>query len=209
MEKVEAKGIEDRIRDHHGAGEYAMAATTAIEAYGPELLGFLVALLHDEGEGREVFADLCAELWTGIERFQLRSSFRSWAYAVARHLLSHRHRARRGLLPLSEVSRLSQLEAKVRTATPLPYRSEVRELVDRLRAQLTAEEQTLLILRVDRGLPWRDVAMIMLGPEGMTDDAAVRREAAACRKRYERLTDRLRRLVEAEGLLDDEGPDGR
>lgn len=200
-EEIVPTAIEDSIREQHAVGDYASAATVAIEVYGPELLGFLIALTRDEAEAREIFADLCAEIWGGIERFEFRSSFRTWAYAVARHLISHRKRGKRRFRRLSEISRLSQLEARVRTATPLPFRSEVKAQIAGLREQLSQDEQTLLILRVDRELSWKEVALVMLGPENDADGAAIHREAAACRKRYERVTTRLRRLAEAAGLL--------
>jgi RNA polymerase sigma-70 factor, ECF subfamily len=207
MDTDPAAHIEQRIRKRHTARDFSGAATEAIAGYGPELLGFLVALLRDEAEARELFADLCAELWSGIERFEFRSSFRSWAYAVARHLLSHRARARarQGQVRLSEVSEISKLVAKVRTETPIPFRSEIKESVERLRRQLSQEEQALLILRVDRGLSWSEVATVMLGPMRSAGEAELRRETAACRKRYERITARLRALAEAEGLLDVDG----
>jgi RNA polymerase sigma-70 factor, ECF subfamily len=62
--------------------------------------------------------------------------------------------------------------------------------VQKLREQLTADEQTLLILRIDRALPWDDVAEIM--------DV----DAASVRKRFERVKDKLRDLAKAQGLID-------
>jgi RNA polymerase sigma-70 factor (ECF subfamily) len=66
--------------------------------------------------------------------------------------------------------------------------------LERLRAQLEPEEQTLLTLRVDRQLSWREVADI-LAEEGATVDEA------ALRKRFERLKDKLARAAREGGLI--------
>ena len=56
-----------------------------------------------------------------------------------------------------------------------------------------AAEQTLLILRVDRELSWKDVAAVLSEPGEPLDDAAVR-------KRFQRLKTKLHRMAKREGL---------
>lgn len=68
--------------------------------------------------------------------------------------------------------------------------------IRRLREQLSKEEQSLLILRVDRGLDWQDLAPIWAGDR--EDDLA--KEAARLRKRFQRTKAKLRRLAEEAGL---------
>jgi RNA polymerase sigma-70 factor (ECF subfamily) len=70
-----------------------------------------------------------------------------------------------------------------------------RQWLDRLRDSLSAEEQTLLFLRLDQQLEWTEVAVV-LAAEGPPV------EPAALRKRYERLKERLARLVKDQGLTD-------
>ena len=65
----------------------------------------------------------------------------------------------------------------------------------RLRGQLSPAEQSLLILRVDRGLPWSEVAEIMSSPDEPLDSSTVA-------KRFQRVKARLRKLAEDAGLLD-------
>jgi hypothetical protein len=52
-----------------------------------------------------------------------------------------------------------------------------------------------LLLRLDRGLPWKDIARIL----GGTGDLDVR--AAALRKRFERARERLKKLAIERGLI--------
>lgn len=64
-----------------------------------------------------------------------------------------------------------------------------------MRARLDPDEQTLLILRVDRNLSWKDVAAVMSEPGHELD-------AAAVRKRFARLKAKLHRMARREGLRD-------
>src|SRR5262245_35082234 len=66
-------------------GDLRRAAELTIECYGPEILGYLTAVLRDPVDAEDVFAQFCADLWTGIPAFRWRSSLRTWAYALARH----------------------------------------------------------------------------------------------------------------------------
>jgi RNA polymerase sigma-70 factor, ECF subfamily len=65
-----------------------------------------------------------------------------------------------------------------------------------LRASLKPEDQTLLILRVDKGLSWKEIANVFAEAGDAPPDPA------ALRKRFERLKERLLRLAKKEGVLD-------
>jgi RNA polymerase sigma-70 factor (ECF subfamily) len=74
-----------------------------------------------------------------------------------------------------------------------------------VREQLEPDDQMLLILRVDRQLEWRDLALVMSTrdhcPTARLDDAALDREAARLRKRFERVKAELKDLAQEAGLL--------
>jgi RNA polymerase sigma-70 factor, ECF subfamily len=77
-------------------------------------------------------------------------------------------------------------------------REEVRRQgIERLRAMLTPEERTLLVLRLDRDLSWREVAIVLEEEQGEPV------EEAALRKRFERVKERLVRLARDEGLVEE------
>ena len=67
--------------------------------------------------------------------------------------------------------------------------------LDRLREALSAEEQTLLFLRLDQQLEWTEVAEVLSAGGPVV-------EPAALRKRYERLKERLAKLAKEQGLTD-------
>jgi RNA polymerase sigma-70 factor, ECF subfamily len=80
----------------------------------------------------------------------------------------------------------------VRSRTAVRLERQRAEL-EALRAELSDEDQTLLVLRLDQDLTWEEVAEV-LSLEGR----AV--EAATLRKRYERIKGRLAELVRARDI---------
>jgi RNA polymerase sigma-70 factor, ECF subfamily len=186
--------IEAEARRLCDAGDAGAAATVVIAGLGPELMGFLAVMTRDLDEANEVFAELCVRIWRGLPGFRWESSLRTWAYVVARHAL-HDHaeqraawRGRHAAMP--EDSELHALITRVRLETTTRLRNERQGRAARLRARLSPDEQALLTLRVDRGLPWADVARV-LGVEG---DGAV----ATLRKRYQRLMEDLKKMAAEE-----------
>jgi RNA polymerase sigma-70 factor, ECF subfamily len=187
-------GVEDLVQARLSAGDLHGAATVAIRELGPAVARYLRGMLRADADAADAFSDWAESLWAGIDSFEGRSSFRTWAFRLALHSalhvtdLAHRHRERR--LATAEASVLAE---EVRT-TALTHERRRRRL-DELRAELAADEQTLLFLRVDQQLPWEDVAAVLSTPSTPVDPAAVR-------KRFERLKEKLRKLARERGLLE-------
>ena len=177
-------------------GAHAEATTAALQRYGVELLGFLRALAGDDDLAGDAFSELGEDVWTGLPRFRWESSLRSWLYALARNALAQLRRDPRRRrdrnLPLSIAP---EVAAVARTVTLEIQRTEVKDEFRVLREQLDPEEHELLLLRLDRGLSWKDIARI-LGGAGDLDT-----RAAALRKRFERARDRLKKLAIEHGLI--------
>jgi RNA polymerase sigma-70 factor, ECF subfamily len=193
---AERHASEQVIRGHCEAGAFADATTAALRLYGVELLGFLHAIAGDHDLAAEAFAELGEDIWTGLPRFRWHASLRSWLYALARNALAQlrrdpRRRVDRNL-PLSVAP---EVEAAVRTVTVEVQRTDVKDGFRVLREQLDPEEHELLLLRLDRGLPWKDIARILGG------DDQVDARAAALRKRFERAKERLKKLAIEHGLI--------
>lgn len=165
----------------------------------------MIATLRDEDAGHEVFGTFCELVVKGLPGFEGRSSFRTWSYTVARHA-AFRHRSRRQRrasreVELAEDAPLSALVAKVRTETALHLKTEVKSRVAVLRDSLPEEERSLLILRIERGMAWIDIARILRDPAAEApSEADLKRDAAKLRKRYQVVKDRLRDLGRAQGL---------
>jgi RNA polymerase sigma-70 factor, ECF subfamily len=170
-----------------------------VRGYGPEILGYLAALARDEDRAHDVFSQCCEDLWRGLPGFRRDASARTWVYKLAWNAwLRHERDAFRRRGQRLVTAQMSRLAAEVRSTTALHLRTETKDAVARLREQLTPDEQSLLILRVDRALTWSEIASVMSGPEGEEVDAQ------ALAKRFERVKAKLRQMAEDAGLLDKE-----
>lgn len=174
-------------------GDLHGAATHAIRTLGPRIHGYLRAVLRDEGDAAEAFAGFAEDLWRGLPRFRRECAFDTWAFKLAWRAALHvkddayRRRGRR-----LETSHASRLADEVRRTSVLEVERQSAAL-EKLRAALTPEERSLLVLRIDQRLAWEEVAAVM-----SADGAPI--EAGALRKRFERLKDRLAKLAAEQGL---------
>jgi RNA polymerase sigma-70 factor (ECF subfamily) len=195
MAKEDQEQLEASLAAALAAGQLSEAATLAIRGYGPQILGYLSGLLRNDGLADEAFSRFAEDLWKGIGNFRRESSFRTWSYRVAwsaaRDVQGEAFRRRGRRLETAEISQLVQ---EVRSSAAL-HQEEAQDKLEKLRAKLTPEEQTLLILRINRGLSWKEVAEVMAEGDAPVDEAALR-------KRFERVKTRLRKLAEDEGVLE-------
>ena len=175
------------IRAAWDAGRFDVAATLAIETYGGELIGYLAALMRDAVETDDLFGTVSEDLWRALPTFRWECSVRTYAYTIARNAWRRHLRDPRRRIAHAPASQLEEVVARVRTTTAIHLRTETKDKLDALRAQLDPDDQTLLILRVNRKLAWRDIARVMAD-----DDDDLDRRAAALRKRFERLKVELR-----------------
>lgn len=188
---IARESLEAELRRLAEAGDFLAVATRGVNEYGPEIHGFLVALAHANDDVDEVYARFCEKLWRALPGFRWECSFRTWVYLLARYVLidlAVEAERRIDAVPISQEART--LAAQPRSSTSPYQRSEVKDRFVQLRDQLEPDERTLLILRVDRDLAWREIAAVM--------DAS----APALRKRFERVKERLKELALAEGLID-------
>lgn len=176
------------MRRRFDAGDLAEVATLAVRHYGPEVFGYLCGLTGNDTDAADAFAELSHHLWRDLPQFRWESSLRTWMYRVAYHrfIAITRDPSRRPerRVALSDAPETSALAAQVRSVTASFQRTDVKDAFTRLRQELDVEDQTLLILRVDKGLAWSEIAEVM---GGATE--------AALRKRFERVKAALRTRV--------------
>jgi RNA polymerase sigma-70 factor, ECF subfamily len=201
-ERSDHEAIERQIRAFCDAGDRDRAATLLVQSYGREIFRFLISRLADDQASSEVFSQFTEDLWRGFAGFRWQCSARVWSYTLARHAASRyiadarRRRAREA--PLSRAGPLSAIEEKIRTETLAAVRSEVKSRVASLREKLPLEDQTLLILRVNRGLGWKEIARVMTDGQAAGEEpsaAVIDREAARFRKRFQAIKERLREMA--------------
>jgi RNA polymerase sigma-70 factor (ECF subfamily) len=184
-------------------GRVDTATARVVEVYGQELLRFIMSLLRNEDDAQEVFSIVCEHVLRDLAAFERRSSLRTWLYTVTRRACyaykGAWHRSKRAELP----AELEEAEARVRTATRVYLRTETKDKLAVLRQALSQDEQVLLTLRIDRDLPWEDIARVLADAE--LSDEALKRESTALRKRFERVKRRLRELAIEAGLIGERG----
>lgn len=180
--------VESRVTALLAEREYRGAATEVIRGYGPRALGYLHRLLGNDADAADAFSMFAEQVWRGMPNFEGRSSVKTWAFkaawSAAMKVRDDAWRRLREGLPSSAASHLAD---EVRTNTALRFES-LRQELEVLRAELTAEDQTLLALRLDQELTWEEVAEV-LSIEGRIVDPAT------LRKRYERIKARLATIV--------------
>jgi RNA polymerase sigma-70 factor (ECF subfamily) len=193
--------VDDELQALHAQGAFDRVATAALDAYGPEIHGFLIHTLGNDADAAEVFGELGENLWTALPAFAFRCSVRTWLYVLARHAASRfrrspwQRKARRG-----GESGLDDVIANAVSRTAPWLRTDVKDRFRALRDALPPEDRELLVLRVDRDLSWDDVSRVMLG-DAAPDPAALRTEAARLRKRYQLVKEELRRRARETGLV--------
>jgi RNA polymerase sigma-70 factor (ECF subfamily) len=196
---------EQAIKEACSAQQFELGTTRALESYGSEVLSFLIARLRSESDGEEAFAMFAEDLWKGLPTFEFRCSARGFLYTLARNAAnryaSAPTRRRDRNQGLTANASISAIVDRVRTATQAYRRTDIKDRIRELRERLPHEDQTILILHVDRDLPWREIALVMQDGGEPLDDAAIDRESARLRKRFERIKAELKALAEKEGLL--------
>jgi RNA polymerase sigma-70 factor (ECF subfamily) len=197
--------LEREIRRHLVEGNHEEATTLAIRGFGAEIFGFLVAFHRDEEDAAEVFAAFSERLWRDLPTFRGDSSFRTWAYVLARHAsLNYQREARRRekrQRPLPEGSELAAFVELVRSETASYLRPERQSRFAALRASLPPEDRALLVLRVDRGLAWNELARVLHEGDAPRGEAELTREAARLRKRFQLLKARLLEMGKRAGVV--------
>lgn len=194
--------LEARIRALIESRDGKRAATEALRALGPEVLGFLVRVLGSEADADEVFAATGERVWRSLATFQWRCSLRTWMYVIARHEIDrYRRGAQRHERGRVSASELEDVVAYVTTRSRSALRAERRDAVAKLREELSEDDRAILVLRVDRGLAWEEIALSFLDdPDASTEDER-HREAARLRKRYQLIKDHLAARAKEEGLV--------
>jgi len=195
MNNRDHSAIERRIAYCLERGDLKQAAGEALRGYGPQIFAYLAAVLRDENAASEVFSQFSEDLWRGIGKFRRESSLRSWAYRIAWNAAKQFARdpfvKRRQRLTTGEWSGITE---QVRSSNAALRELAIQSRLARLRDRLEPEEQTLLILRVDRELSWTEVALVM-------SESGQPLSEAGLRKRFQRLKSRLHKLAEKEDLL--------
>jgi len=180
--------IEARCREER----YEDATVVLLELYGSEITGLLVALARDDAQAADAYSLFCERVWRALPRFRFESSVRTWAYVIARRALGDVHRALHKGPPMvaASPSALPDVIDQARSSTRPHLRTTNKRELQRLRDLLEPDDQMLLVLRLDRGMNWSEIARVLSDDDGL-DAEQLGRHAAALRKRFSRVKTRL------------------
>jgi len=166
-----------------------------VREFGPRVMGYLVRVLGDEDDAADAYSLWAEDVWKGIEGLREAAAAKVWTYRIAWNAAARVRRQawnkRRQRMATTMASRIA---GEVLSRTPGAVEREAAQLT-LLREGLTPAEKSLLVLHVDRGLSWKEVAEVMAEEGEDVDEAALR-------QRFTRLKRKLGVRARELGLID-------
>jgi DNA-directed RNA polymerase specialized sigma24 family protein len=178
LDRLEARSFEGRYR----AASTAAAAREALDLHGPGLFGFLLGVLEDSEEARIIYADVSQRIGREIGWYQGRCSLRAWVYGLGRRELRDRR---------LRIRCTRELCGTYISEKPAP--ADLEGAIAAIRVTLSEEDREFLILRVDRGFSWQELAFTSLGVHA--PEAALDAEIRALRGRVAEICERIGRIA--------------
>ena len=164
-----------------------------LERHHRESYGWaLGCCLRNPAEAESVLSSVYLKVLEGKARYDGRSSFRTWLFAVIRKTAADERR--RNILQWLRLNRLERREAAERSVENFDeaiYRSEIQQAFRRALAQAPKRQREVLQLVFYHDLSLAEAADVM----GVSLGSA--------RTHYERGKKRLRKLMEANGVFDE------
>ena len=130
------------------------------------LFAFIFALLPDKNDAEEVLQRSTVVLWRKREGFELGTSFRSWAFSVARWEVRAflKERERRSWLVFDD--EVTTLLADRMASIPGPGLSERADALKACLSELGSEHRQLIIERYENSLDYHECSKVLGRSEG-------------------------------------------
>ncbi|HEY2028987.1 MAG TPA: hypothetical protein VGH20_07235 [Myxococcales bacterium] len=165
-----------------GRAQPEVTGVDVLKQHGAGLYGCMIAVAGDRSAARAAYAAVCRRLPAELLRYRGRSSLRSWFYGL-------------GLRELRDTGKHTQTlrDKPARLQIEPLYPVGVRGTVAAVRARLDPQDLELLVLRVDRGFDWRELAYAELGQE--VSELAVAAQIRTLRARLHGIRARIERTM--------------
>ena len=121
-------------------------------------------------------------IWRGLEKYDGRSSMKTWIYRIAVNTAID-HMRKRGRNPLRLVT-----EDTAALQAPKDSSLATRDLIEKAFAALTDDYRVVLVLSTFEGLPIKEIAEVVDAPEGTV------------KSRIKRARDQVRKFLEDHGV---------
>jgi RNA polymerase sigma-70 factor (ECF subfamily) len=152
-------------------------AADAFRRHYRQLYGFVRRRTRSDVDAEDVVADVFAAAAAGLERFQPGPTpVLAWLYTVAQRRL------------VDEQRRRGRTRVAVRAADPVEYGPDIARALRRALETLPEDQRRVVVLKLIEGWSFREIAERL----GATE--------AACKMRLSRGLERLRVVLEQEGV---------
>jgi RNA polymerase sigma-70 factor (ECF subfamily) len=188
-----AETVDSRVSRLVRSGHLREGADLLVTVVGSELRPFLHRLLGEAALAEEAYSTTCERLWRGLATFRWECSLRSWAYIVARREAA-RCRARQARIAARQTTLSAAENVRVPTGSRPALSTTRRDQLELLRESISDEDRDLLVMRVERGLPWKEIAASFLD-EGVQDAESIVRESARLRQRFRAIRGKLASIL--------------
>ncbi|ATB38082.1 RNA polymerase, sigma-24 subunit, ECF subfamily [Cystobacter fuscus] len=205
---MDREQLEQDIRELCRSADTGRAVERALQGYGMEIMRLIASVMHNPEQANDAFSLFCENLLKGLPGFRWESSFRTWAYRLARNAcyqLLHAPAARE--TPVT-ASLIPEQPEPGRSDTQPWQRTSVKERFRALRDSLQPEERMILMFRVDQRLSWTEVARVMWDEDEPPTSAALNRKATSLRQQFQRIKAHLRTMAIGQGLIEQDNLGG-
>lgn len=188
-------GVSAALRLHRERNGLAGAMRSLMRRYAAEVRAFLRSRTSSRYSMEEVYSAFSEDVWKGLPQVRSEAPARSWIYVVARNALSRHVRSKRRFRDRYTFSGVDNAVAELRQSL-VAREGQLAQLAPLL-TSLNEADRLLLERRLIQARAWRDIALETARAAGDTSEAAVTRESARLRKRYQLLIESLRKQLGA------------
>lgn len=202
MEASKRQRVEAELEKLCKASEYQRAVTLALHSYGPEIRKLMMVVLRHKDFVDDAFGIFGERLLRSLPGFRWESSFRTWAYRVARNICAQYLRSLRDYEKRAGEEALADRPQPERTVTQPWLRTEFKSRFRALYDRLSPHERMIVTLRIEGRLSWNEVARAMAGHDLPPDE--LKHRVVVLRQQFQRLKAHLRELALEESVLHSE-----
>ena len=141
----------------------ARAFQTLFERHSPKVWRFLRDLLQDSAAADEATQETFVRAHARLGALREEQRVASWLLGIARHVFLESCRARRDFVDVDAEESEALLEAVLPVPSPeeLLLDRETEALLSEALGHLREDRRAALLLRIDHGLPYEDIAQVM------------------------------------------------
>jgi RNA polymerase sigma-70 factor (ECF subfamily) len=199
MQATQQQRLDEELRRLCDARDYKGAAELALRHYGLDIRKLMMVILKHQDWVDDAFGAFSEGLLKSLPGFRWESSFRTWAYRVARHVCAQYLRSLHGREKWASDGALADQPYRERSMTQPWFQTDIKRRFRALQDKLTPHERMLLALRIESGLSWNEVARTMAGEDLPAD--VLRQRVVVLRQQFQRLKVHLRELAVEESML--------